>query len=710
MGRADGTIPRPLPHSRLLLRPALGAVLVGLLPAGFAAWRLVLPERALADTGPRALADGAFALAFWAYLLTVGAGAGYTALRLVGFKAEHPADRLRFGVPIGVALLGFIPLGLGLLGLLRPGWVIGCLAIVALAVAPASRLGIRDILGLTAQVRQLRRSPLSCFLGTLYVGLGLATVLLGLTPPTGYDDLWYHLEAPRLFLAAGRIYPEANNWNANYAFALDLLYAFPLALGNDTVPRLVHWTFGALLLANAYGLARRYVPALAWVTPAAVLTMNQLPFLAIHAATDLPVACFELLALEGIVAHIRGGERLNLRLVTLCLGLGLATKATAAGGATALGVVLAGYLARCRWLARSAGFPVRPLELVVAGLLGLSLVGPWYGKNWLWFGHPLFPYAGGPTDRDGSLRTDLLTAYVRDGYGVPKDLLGLVSLPGALLTEPDRFGFGLPPLALVALAPFGAFLLRRPGLELLAFAALRVGFWFLTSQQIRFLISGLVVVTVLLVAGLGGATLPRARRLAQGVAAGVTLSLLLVIALTYLTLTVPVRQWGVIFGYESKEQYLTRMLAGFRALTFISSLPPESRVLLVGDARHYYCPAACWPEADQFTWTRLAMLADFDPERLVEDLRAMGITHILVSRPDVEFLTDHDPGGRFGRSISLLYGLVPRCLKLIFVDRATEVYEVGCAGPEAAVQGLPAVTRMAKLRARTPPPAPGEDH
>jgi hypothetical protein len=665
------------------------------------------------DAGPRALADAVFALTFWAYLLTVGAGIGYTALRLVGFKAEHPADRLRFGVPIGLGLLGFIPLGLGLLGLLRVGWVLGCLGIVAVFVAPASRLGVRDFLWLITQARPLRWSPLSCLLGAVCVGLGLATILLSLTPPTGYDDLWYHLEAPRLFLQAGCIYPEANNWNANYAFALDMLYAFPLALGNDTVPRLIHWTFGALLLANAYGLARRYLPALAWVIPAAVLTMNQLPFLAIHAATDLPVACFELLALEGVVVHIRGGGRLNLRLVTLCLGLGLATKATAAGGATALGVVLAGYLARYRWLARSAGFPVQPLELAAAGLLGLSLVGPWYGRNWLWFGHPLFPYAGGPTDQDGSLRMDLLTAYVRDGYGVSKDLLGLVSLPGALLTEPDRFGFGLPPLALVSLAPFGAFLLRRPGLELLAFAALRVGFWFLTSQQIRFLISGLVVVMVLLVVGLGGATLPRTRRLAQGVAVGVTLSLVLVIALTYLTLTVPVRQWGVVFGYESKEQYLTRMLAGFRALTFIGSLPPGSRVLLVGDARHYYCPSTCWPEADQFTWTRLAMLADFDPERLVKDLRAMGITHILVSRPDVVFLSSHDPSGWFRRSVKFLYEDVgPRCLRPVFVDRAAEVYELTCAGPGAAVQGLAAVTRMAEPQARTLPPAPGsgQDH
>lgn len=94
--------------------------------------------------------------------------------------------------------------------------------------------------------------------------MGLYGLIIALAPPTIYDALWYHLQAPRLFLAAGRIYPEPHNWPANLAFAGSMLYAIPLALGNDTAP--------ALLLAHAYRIARRHAPATAWAAPALLLT------------------------------------------------------------------------------------------------------------------------------------------------------------------------------------------------------------------------------------------------------------------------------------------------------------------------------------------------------------------------------------------------------------------------------------------------------
>ena len=110
MSRLNGAIrawARPRIASPEGLLPPL---ILGLLVS----WRLILPERGMTETGPRALADAAFALVLWAYLLAVGAGVGYNALRLAGFEADHPADRLRFGLPAGLGLLGsFYPISHG---------------------------------------------------------------------------------------------------------------------------------------------------------------------------------------------------------------------------------------------------------------------------------------------------------------------------------------------------------------------------------------------------------------------------------------------------------------------------------------------------------------------------------------------------------------------------------------------------------------------
>ena len=674
MSRLNGAIrawARPRIASPEGLLPPL---ILGLLVS----WRLILPERGMTETGPRALADAAFALVLWAYLLAVGAGVGYNALRLAGFEADHPADRLRFGLPAGLGLLGFIPLTLGLVGFLRAEGLLVALGLTAVVTSPAIRLALTDFRALLTTLASVQGLARSVVLGTIYGTLAFVTLTLALTPPTGYDDLWYHLEGPRLFLQAGRIYPEPFNWPANYAFAGDLLYVFPLALGNDTVPRLLHGTFGLFVLASGYALGVVYSQATAWVIPVALLTMGQFVFLATQAATDFTVSCFELLALELVARHITSSRGLNLKLLSLYLGLGLATKGTAAAGAVAVGVALAVGLGLRLMRGGIAAPPVTPVGILGAVLLGFAIVFPWYAKNWSWFGHPLFPYAGDAPDQDAGLRMQLLTEYLVDGYGLPKTVTGLLQLPVALFTSPIRFGLILPPAALIVLAPFAIFLTRRPPLEIMGFFGVRTVAWFFSTQQIRFLIPALVVLCVLLVGAIGRANPPQLRRIAGGTAIWSAVVLAAYIAFVYGRFIFSSSHWSVIIGYESKESYLTRMLPGFRALNFIRSLPADSRVLLVGDARHYYCPTTCWPEADQFTWTRLAMLAAFEPERLVETLKSMGITHVLVSRPDVEFLSEHDPKGWFRRSVRLLYDLVPRCLEPSFEDQATEVYKLTC--------------------------------
>lgn len=680
MSRADETAPSPLPQARPAFRLDPIGVLLGLAPAGFVAWRLLLPERPATDTGPRALADAAFALTFWAYLLVVGSGVGYTVLRLVRFETDSAADRLRFGIPIGLALLGFIPFFLGLAGFLYPGPLTAALGLAGLLVGPAARLAVSDFLSLLRGLARLERSPRNWLLAAVYAVLAFSALALALSPPTGYDDLWYHLEAPKLFLKAGRIYPEVYNWNVDYAFAIDAVYVFPLALTNDTVPQLLGWTLGVVLLASAYRLTQWFSPSLAWLAPPALLTLNHFPSLATAAGTDVPVACFELLGLELLLTAVRGERSLNLELLAVCLGLALGTKGTAIGGVGALGLILVFGYAVIRpgrdstWMRPSTG------RIAVSALIGFALFAPWYAKNWLWFGHPLFPFAGIDTDSGTALRRSLLLAYISSGYGVSRDLLGAIYLPIALFSTPDRFGYYVvTPMVLIFLIPAVLFLSGRISFELVIFVAVKLGVWFLTSQQIRFLISGLVVLVVILISGMPSTMMRRWHRVLHGGLVSTTLILVLAEAGLYLAPSILAGQWAVIMGFESREAYLTRRLPGFRALTFAGTLPPESRVLLVGDARHYYCPPTCWPEADQFTWTRLAMLADFDPERLVGDLRAMGITHILVSRPDVVFLSSHDPGGWFGRSVKFLYEeLGPRCLSAVFVDRASEVYELTC--------------------------------
>ena len=93
----------------------------------------------------------------------------------------------------------------------------------------------------------------------LLVGLVVATVLLGSVPPVDRDALTHHLFVPRLWLEHGGIHEIPEIPFSYYPMNLDLLYTVPLALGNDIVPKYIHYLFA--LLTALVGMDILKVPA-----------------------------------------------------------------------------------------------------------------------------------------------------------------------------------------------------------------------------------------------------------------------------------------------------------------------------------------------------------------------------------------------------------------------------------------------------------------
>ena len=50
----------------------------------------------------------------------------------------------------------------------------------------------------------------------------------------------YHLQAPRLFLEAGRLTPLPEIWQANGPLTIELLYGAALGLQSEPTARLLH--------------------------------------------------------------------------------------------------------------------------------------------------------------------------------------------------------------------------------------------------------------------------------------------------------------------------------------------------------------------------------------------------------------------------------------------------------------------------------------
>lgn len=635
------------------------------------------PPHLVSNTGLMGLTDTLFTLGLWVYLVLLGTALGRWSLRQVGLRWATPDEALLWEMPTGLALLGYPVHGLGLLGLLRPPWIAALLLGMTIwlqhDLQSAAGEFAKAVHRIWIHVARLPRAA-KWAMGMMAALLG-SSLLHAITPPTAYDALWYHLQAPRLFLQAGRIYPEFDNWPANYAFALNMMYAIPMALGSDVVPQLAHWAFGVALLGMVYSIARPAAGSFAWIAPAFVLTMPAFLFpLATEALTDVAAACLEVMALAGLMRATARRDKRWLIAAGIWAGLAVGTKFAS------LPVLVVG-VGLWTWRGGSIDGVKRAKGLLYFLLPALMLATPWYLKNAIWFGTPFFPAGMQSADPEVEFRNRLSYEYIQQAR-----IQGLCRLRFFywLLAAPNRLDYVSPPLALpfmvlLFISPFSLHGLARDALIL---GGIRALLWIIGPPGIRFLISVFALWGIAASAVTAqGWTDPRLqRRVVAQVLAGSHWMFIAVLLLIVGIATIFAHPMSVALGMESRADYLRRTLEGYRGLEYVRDhLGPDDRVLLIGDARHYYCPSRCYPEADHFTWPRIVWAANFDVQEVSRRLGAMGITHLWIHRGSITWLLDHDPGGWMRRSYDFLRTqFAPLCARRIYADDDVEILRVTC--------------------------------
>jgi hypothetical protein len=201
----------------------------------------------------------------------------------------------------------------------------------------------------------------------LYVAFLVAVAAL---PPTGVDEMLYHLEAPRRFLESGRQPFFPDNILAYFPQFGEMLFLYGLSLAGETAARLFHVLFAILLAMAVYGYARGRLPASYSALAAAVLlTVPSVMLVAGSAYVDLMFSSFAFLALVGVVTFLETGERIWIVLAAIMAGGACSTKYT--GIQLVLLLVLVLLIQQLR--GASKGWRLAPLFLPAVAFLIASL-------------------------------------------------------------------------------------------------------------------------------------------------------------------------------------------------------------------------------------------------------------------------------------------------------------------------------------------------
>jgi len=599
---------------------------------------------------------------FHAAWLADGKALGQAWLSLPGFLL-HRAPGALWIIPLALAAFGLgqtllgrclklhlpagpvLALGLGALMLLSfflasRGWATPTI-IRALLLALGAIGSFEAALRFPRPLRNfLPRSPASWAAGLAAAVAGLVVVMTLCQPTFGYDAITYHLALPRSYLQSGDTAPRPFILYSYFPENLEMLYLLGLAAGGVVSAQLVNALVWVTIVWLGRDLGRSLLGAEAGAFAALALALT--PTLsqgAMVMVSDGGVALFGLLGLWFLVRLAERPTPADWWLWGAALGLAAGTKYTAYLFVI-LPQVAALLLYRRSW--RGLGS---------AGLVALAVALPWWLRNFLSAGNPLFPALAGsfglPLDPLAVRRLHEDAHAVALSWQLLPDLL---RLPGRLFSlAPSQLDLSLGtasllgPLAVAGL-PFALpSRLRSRSLGLVwVYLALALGLWFGSFRLVRFVQPGLAAAAAL--SGLGLFQLrQRAGRSMQFVINAVLLGFALSglgLVLDYgLELTKGfyyLRQPVAASDYLTlRSRDRTVELGSFPVLHALNqSLPADARVLFVGETASLYLLRPSLAPSFLSPNPLVHLIQEGLPfPAIALRLREAGLTHVLY-RPD----------------------------------------------------------------------------
>lgn len=595
-------------------------------------------------------------------LMLLGLVVGAQLLAWLRIKPVDKVEQIVLACGLGLGALGYGFLVLGLLGLLRV-WTIW---VFLAAIAAWAGWRWRRLVSPRPDIWTTLR-PQNLFErvgGTLLVIMLLAILLRSLTPVTDYDGLAYHLVVPRDYLEAGRIFPVPGEAHANFPLTAELLFLPAISLGLESAAQLIHASFAALMALGVWALGRRILNSRhgGWI---AILVLGTTPLIGTigsYVHHDLVWALFEFLAVYALLVWTGNQEKAWLILAGIMAGLGLGSKYL---GLPVLGVLGLALLVHSLLMAGHS-WRTALLDGMLFGIVAVIVAAPWYLKNWLWLGNPVYPLWFGGKGWDPFLSFKL--EFMGTNYGPRQGILGLLLLPldifiySAGYFGPVPFAFPSP---LVFVLPFYLAVRRHQGITLiLLICTLRFGTWVLSARNLRYLLDiypllGIAVAYVLVKLA--------TRRWAKVLGQALVLTFLVANLAWQMLLVVQADPLPVVLGRQSHQDYLSiHDDPPYRTIYFLNSLPPGSKTLFVGNGQSYYATGDHISDVNHSNWGHLIYKRGQDPVDLRQALVEQKITHIFFSAYDFTWQMNFDFGGHLSAELATFEEFASRCTSLVY--------------------------------------------
>jgi hypothetical protein len=673
-------------HGRSI-RPALTWTATGVAFTAAIAAHIVTTGSAMDVTGPLLLLDHLFDLFAVTAVFTICFGVGRFLLRWYRPGFQDPIDVLVFAISSGGAVVGVGNLAIGALGGFHP--IILWLVLVVTALATRRHLAEIPALlrRVTDTIGRARKESHLVDLGLVVSGVAAAFMLVNaLTPPVDWDSLMYHLQVPAQFLETGRVHLPVDNLHVALVGLPHMLYAPLIGVHSVAGPALASAAFAILLGLATFRVAARFFGAAAAGASLALLWgSSTILLVGITPRVDVTLALYTFLAHYALLIAVEDRHRASYYLAAALLGCAFGVKYHAGLYLIGLAPLIVGC-ARPFTKKRAA-----LLHLVAFGLVFVITAGPWILKNVALLGAPFYPFLT-PIRLEPWLAGFFGSTGVPEGASaaifailsevrVPFNVWDAFFAPSRLTVELEgAFYYASPALLIV---PLWLALLRHRWLTWFVVPALLYLLVLILpfpATNLRYLIPAIIPLTI--VAGQLAASL--ASRLAPQHVHGPALTILILLSLipsartayTWLTRTIALSHAA---GVTSRSEYLASHFdAGVQVyapvVEFVNdSIPDESRVLMLFEARGYYFAPHVLQDNRVTNWPLLATTVADDA-----CLDTDAFTHVLLATGSMAYYQQRGLAADVVQEAKL-QDYARRCWQLIYQGPGFVAFEAGAA-------------------------------
>ncbi len=480
----------------------------------------------------------------------------------------------------------------------------------------------------------------------------LLALVNSLASPTAKDTLLYHFAVPKQFIVQGTNAAIDGNIASFLALGTEMHSVWAMSVGSffgqrasEAAAGALIFSFFPLLIVMIYGWASELGLSKNW-RMTAVLMFATIPT-AFHVAAngyiDLSLAMYITLAIYSLGNWWKTQERVWLLCIAAFLGFALATKLTALFVFVAFALVI---LLRAR--EAKSDESTNPNKIFATGfsalIIGGILASPCYIKTWINTGSPIFPFymnllKGTATGWD--IERSTLFQLVNTQYGGANKTIFdylLTPLKISILAKPEEAAFydGIIGVAFLIGLPILIWAIWKFSIP----SEIKMGsavcliiflFWLFSSEQLRYLLP----IFPMLAIGIcfAGRELAKKLRFSENslqIPLRIACAFCLIISATWFFHKNPLR---VVFGGETKDEYLTRNVDYYPYYKILNNETPEnSKVWLINMRRDSYNLERPYFSDYMFEdWTlKKLVLESKTADEVRKKAKEMGVNYVLT--------------------------------------------------------------------------------